>query len=210
MRAPFHHFWLGLFLVLVGTISPSGGAAALNQPDPRGILLLVSQTGNLAKYGTGVVVAPNTILTADHILADRIQVLLSKAPVTAESTCRTRLEGLAVVRATLPKGTPQYRLSFRTPSVGETVTIAGYPLRKWHVATGRITSIIRSANLSGRVVNSPMIVYEPAMDYGASGSPVLDARGQVIAITVASNQESNYSVAVPTTTGLSSCRKFVR
>lgn len=211
MRARDRRIWLWvLFLVLGGALPVPGAATALTHPDRRAIPLLVSQSGNLRKFGTGVVVGPDTILTAEHVLAKNIQVLLPQALVTGQPTCRTRYEGLAVVQAPLPKGTPYYRLSFRTPAVGESVTVAGYPLRRWHVVTGHITEIIRSANLSGRVVSSPMIVFKPALDHGASGAPLLDARAQVIEITVASNRQSNYSIAFPTATGLSTCRKFVR
>lgn len=114
-----------------------------------------------------------------------------------ESICRTRLEGQAVVSASLPKSAPHYRLSIRAAAVGESVTIAGYPRRRWYVATARMIEIITSANLGGRIVTAPMIIFGPALDYGASGSPVLDRVGQVIAIAVASDRESNSSIAPP-------------
>lgn len=209
-RTGGRHLWVWMLMCLLAAVPVSGAANTLNRPDRRAIPLLVSQSGNLREYGTGVVVGPQTILTAKHVLAKDIRVLFPRATVTGRTTCRTRNEDLAVVQAPLPQGTPHYRLSFRVPSVGETVTIAGYPLRRWRVATGRITHMIRSAKLGGRVVNSPMIVFTPALDYGASGSPVLDRRGQVIGITVASNRQSNYSIAFPIATGLRACRKFIK
>lgn len=202
--------WAGILLLLAVTVPDLSEAAVLSRPDRRAIPLLVAQTGRLRKYGTGVVVAPNTILTAQHNLAADMQVVLPTAPVSAQPACRTRYEGVAVVKASLPQGTPFYRVSFRTPVVGETVTVAGYPLRRWRVATAQITNIIQSANLSGRIVATPLLVFRPALDYGASGAPVLDRRGQVIGITVASNRQANYSIAFPTATGLRACRRFVR
>ena len=114
-----------------------------------------------------------------------------------------------IVRAALPKGTPFYRLASRTPKVGETIRIAGYPDRKWIVVKGRVTHVVRSATLGGRKVNAPMIVFRPALRQGASGAPLFDARGQVVAIFVASNSRENYSIAFPSSTGLRTCRRFV-
>ncbi len=200
----------GLALAILATLSLASAAAAAPYPDRRAVPLLVSQSGRLRKYGTGVVVAPNTIVTAEHVLARNIRVLLPQGQVRGQRACRTGYEGLAVVKARLPRGTPVFRLSVRPPAVGESVTVPGYPLRRWRVATGRITHLIRSANLSGRVVRAQMFVFRPALDHGASGSPVLDGRGQVIGIAVASNRQSNYSIAFPTGAGLRLCSRFLR
>lgn len=202
-------FPLILVLILVVT-SPIDAALILSAPDQRAIPMLVSQSQDLRKYGTGVVVGPTTILTAEHVAADRMEVRFPTASVTGHPVCRARYEDLAVVKAPLPKNTPYYRLSFRTPAVGETVRVGGYPGRKWMVAKGRVTHIIASATLGGRSVNSPMIVFEPALHQGASGSPVLDSRGMVIGIFVASNSQSDYSIAFPNGTALRACRKFVQ
>ncbi len=211
VRAPGRRFGVLLLLLLLlgGAMTADGGARVLTRPDQRAILLLVSQSGKLRNYGTGVVVGPGIILTAEHVLATSVEVLLSPTPIAGAPACRTRYESLAVIKAPLPEDAPYYRVSFRAPGVGARVTAAGYPLRRWRVVTGRITEIIRSANLSGRAVSSPMIVFTPALDYGASGAPLLDERGQVLGITVASNRQSNYSIALPTATGLGLCRRFV-
>jgi len=200
--------WWAVFLVLVGAL-PAPGEATTPLPDRRAVPLLVSQSGNLRKYGTGVVVGPDVILTARHVLGQNIQILLPQSPTPGRPACGTRYEGLAVVKARLPRGTPRYRLSSRVPAVGQRVTVAGYPLRRWRVATGRVTRIIHSARLSGRVVRATMIVFTPALDYGASGAPLLDGRGQVAGITLASNRQANYSIALPVATGLGACRRFI-
>lgn len=210
MRALGRLTSLGLLSLSLLAGSASGGPAVLDQPDPRAILPLVSRSGNLLKYGTGVVVARDTLLTAEHVLSETVEILLPGSHAPGQPACRTQFAGLAVIKATLPPGTPQYRLAFRPPSVGETVTVAGYPLRKWRVSTGRVIRILQTANLSGRVVAAPMMAVEPALDYGASGSPVLDRAGLVIGIAVASNQEDNYTIAFPIASGLRACRTFVK
>jgi len=201
-------------LGVLGLLLLAGPAVAtptvISQPDRRAILPLASKEGNLVNYGTGVVVGRDTILTASHVLSGRVEVLLPEAPAPGQAACRTQFAGLAVIKAPLPASTPQYRVTFRAPSAGEPVTIAGYPLRQWRVRTGRIIRLLSSANLSGRIVTAPMIAVEPAMDYGASGAPVLDRAGLVIGIAVASNQEDNYTIAFPTSSGLRSCRAFVK
>jgi S1-C subfamily serine protease len=202
--------WIASFiLVAAGPLLAQG--LILHAPDRRAIPMLVSKTRTLLKYGTGVIVGPSTILTAEHVAAtNSMEVRLPTGTVTGQAVCRARYEDLAVLQAPLPKGTPYYRVSFRTPSVGERVTVGGYPNRQWMVARGRITNIISHATLGDRPVDSPMIVFEPALHQGASGAPVLDSRGQVIGIFVASNTPSNYSIAFPNSAALRACRKFVK
>ncbi|MGQ0694387.1 MAG: S1 family peptidase [Nitrospiraceae bacterium] len=199
-----------LLLVIAVSFPAVAQERVLSQPDRRAIPMLISQNRDLLKYGTGVVVGRDTVLTAEHVAAaDKLVIRFPKVSVAGRAVCRARYQDLAVVRASLPKGTPYYRMSFRTPAVGEKVMVAGYPQRKWQVRTGRISHVISSAVLSGRRVNAPMIVFKPALHSGASGAPVLDGRGRVIGIFVASNRQSNYSIAFPTATSLNACRKFV-
>jgi S1-C subfamily serine protease len=187
-----------------------GGAPILTRPDQRAIPMLISKSRTLLNYGTGVVVGSSTVLTAEHVLVGKTDVRLPRGTVAGRTICQSRSEDLAVLRASLPKGTPYYRLSFRMPAVGETVRVGGYPDRHWMVATGRVTHIIQSAVLGGRTVHSPLIVFEPAIHHGASGAPVLDRKGRVLGIFVASNTRANYSIAFPNATGLRTCGKFVR
>lgn len=194
-------------LLFFGTASAPEALAAFGTPDRRAILPVRSRSGALLAYGTAVVVWRDTLVTAEHVLADGVEILLPDGTaVEAHPTCRTDYAGLAVLAASLPRGTPHYRVAFRMPSVGEAVTIAGYPLRAWQVRAGRITRTVRSATLSGQVVVAEMLALEPAMDYGASGAPVLDRHGLVVGIAVASNLEGNFTLAFPTATGLRRCR----
>ena len=200
-------------LLLVGAVAVPVLAAqtALRSLDRRGIPMLVSKGAALNKYGTGVVVGPSTILTAKHVVGNTMEVRLPKGtPVKARPVCRTRDEDLAVIKAALPKGTPYYILSSKTPSVGEPIRVGGYPGRRWTVASGRVTHVIASAILGGRRIRSPMIVFKPALHQGASGSPVLNRKGEVVGIFVASNRSENYSIAFPAATALRACRSFLK
>lgn len=200
-----------VFAILLAAVCALGAGSILRELDRRAIPMLVSKNKDLQKYGTGVIVGPTTILTANHVAAaDRMDVLLPKGSVKGQAVCRARNEDLAVVQARLPKGTPYYILSTKMPAVGEQVKVGGYPGRKWKAASGRVTHIISSATLGGRRVRSPMIVFKPAMHQGASGAPVLNRRGHVVGIFVASNRLENYSIAFPTTAAFKTCRKFLR
>ncbi|HXF83396.1 MAG TPA: serine protease [bacterium] len=191
---------------------PAAGApAVLRTLDRRAIPLLVARGATMTRYGTGVVVGPSTILTARHVVGGAMEVrLLRGGAVGATVVCRMREEDLAVLRARLPKGTPYYGLSSRIPRVGDRVRVGGYPGRRWTTATGRVTHVISSAVLGGRRVRSPMIVFTPALHQGASGSPVLNSRGEVAGIFVASNRRENYSIAFPAATVLRACRGALR
>lgn len=210
MRLRGRHAALGVLLLVTVCGPVLGSGIVLRDLDRRAIPMLISKSKDLHKYGTGVIVGPTTILTANHVAADKMDVVLPRAVVKGRAVCRARNQDLAVVEAPLPRGTPYYAVSSKTPSVGETVRVGGYPNRKWKVASGRVRYIISSATLGGRVVKSPMIVFGPALHQGASGAPVLNRRGQVVGIFVASNNRDNYSIAFPTTVALKSCRKFLQ
>lgn len=200
--------------VALVTLLLSGAAFAagpiLLAPDRRAIPQLVTREQTEIRYGTGVVVGAETILTARHAVAGRVEVVLPSAKVIGGVRCRAPDRDTAVISAKLPPGTPRYRISFRTLKVGETVRVGGYPDRRWMVVSGRVTNMIKSAVLSDRRVTTPMIVFKPALHPGASGSPVLDARGYVVGIFIASNAREDYSIALPIATGLGPCRSIVQ
>jgi len=196
------------------TLLFSGGVFAagpiLLAPDRRAIPQLVTREQTEVRYGTGVVVGAETILTARHAVAGTVEVVLPNAKVIGGVRCRAPDRDTAVITARLPAGTPRYRISFRTLKVGETVRVGGYPDRRWTVVSGRVTNMIKSAILSDRRVTTPMVVFKPALHQGASGSPVLDAKGYVVGIFVASNAHEDYSIALPIATGLGPCRSIVQ
>ncbi len=198
-------------LALTTAASPArADGPVLTAPDRRGIPMLVTREGDVVRYGTGVIVGPETVLTAKHAVSGAVQIVLPAATVTGHVQCRAPDRDTAVITARLPRGTPRYRIAWRMVTVGEPVRTGGYPGRRWTVASGRVTQVIRVAVLSGRRVNTPMVVFRPALHQGASGSPVLDARGFVVAIFIASNPQENYSIALPIATGLGPCRVLVR
>jgi len=208
--------FLSVALVLIALsaallIGPAFAASPiLAMPDRRGIPQLVTRERDVIRYGTGFVVSPETVLTAKHAVAGAVEIIFPTGRVTGHVQCRAPDRDTAVIAARLPKDTPRYRVAFRTLAVGELVRIGGYPGRTWTVAAGRVTNVIKTAILSGRRINTPMVVFKPALHQGASGSPVLDARGYVVGIFVASNPPENYSIALPITTGLGPCRPLVK
>ena len=200
--------------VALVTLLLSGAAFAagpiLLAPDRRAIPQLVTREQTEIRYGTGVIVGAETILTARHAVAGTVEVVLPNAKVIGGVRCRAPDRDTAVITARLPAGTPRYRISFRMLKVGETVRVGGYPDRRWTVVSGRVTNMIKSAILSDRRVTTPMVVFKPALHQGASGSPVLDAKGYVVGIFVASNAQEDYSIALPIATGLGPCRSIVQ
>ncbi len=206
--------WIAFACVALGAVLSTGPVFAegpiLTAPDRRAIPQLVTREKDTIRYGTGVIVGPETILTARHAVSGAVDIVLPGGKVTGHVQCRAPDRDTAVITARLPKGTPRYRIAFRTLKVGETVRIGGYPGRRWTVVSGRVTNVIKSAILSGRRVTTPMVVFKPALHQGASGSPVLDAKGYVVGIFIASNSRENYSIALPITTGLGPCRPLVK
>lgn len=206
--------WVVVAMTTLAASDVTDPAAAagpiLTAPDRRAIPQLVTREQDTIRFGTGVVVAPGIVLTAKHAVTGSVEIIFPNAKVTGHVQCRAPDRDTAVIKANLPATTPRYRVAFRTLKVGEAVRVGGYPDRTWIVATGRVTNVISSAILSGRRITTPMVVFKPALHQGASGSPVLDRKGYVVGIFIASNASDNYSIALPIASGLGPCRPLVK
>lgn len=140
-------------------------------------------------FGSGVVISQDGyILTNHHVAGTSGRVRLRWADGT--ETVGEVLRGdprrdVALIKAS-PKVGP---LPIRTSAVqlGETVLAVGTPLDKT-LANTLTRGIVSGTRL---IDGLPVIQSDVAIDHGNSGGPLLDEKGQIVALTVSRYEENN-------------------
>ncbi|MCA1813269.1 MAG: trypsin-like peptidase domain-containing protein [Halobacteriales archaeon] len=138
--------------------------------------------------GSGVLVAPDVLLTNDHVTDDarRVDVWLpSGERVEAKVLGRDPATDLAVLR--LPGAHQHLELGDAPARVGELVLAVGNPFGlQGSVTMGIVSALGRTmrSGTSGHLIEN-VIQTDAALNPGNSGGPLVNARGEVVGINTA-------------------------
>ncbi len=182
------------------TVSPGQAAAALS---PDGFAVAQRMTVRVRNVGcgflatgTGFAVDEHTLVTNAHVVANSRRLELSTYDgrtfeVTASQ--RTTIADLAILHVEEPLDAFSI-LALEDPALGDAITVVGYP------GGGRLTTtsgVVLGETQdpldggAGTVLGTSAVV-EP----GSSGSPVLNADGQVVGVIYAKN-DADQSFMIP-------------
>jgi len=151
--------------------------------------------------GTGFIIEPDGyILTNHHVIegADRITVRLADGrSLKAERVGSDPDTDIALIKVSSPRALPRAALGDSDSlRVGEWVLAIGNPLAYEHTVTVGVVSFI-----GRKLFDSSLDRYiqtDAAINFGNSGGPLINARGEVIGINAAiSSRASNIGFAVP-------------
>jgi serine protease Do len=151
--------------------------------------------------GTGFIIDPDGyILTNHHVIegADRIAVRLADGrSLRADRIGSDPDTDIALIKVSSPRPLPHAVLGDSdTLRVGEWVLAIGNPLAYEHTVTVGVVSFI-----GRKLFDSSLDRYiqtDAAINFGNSGGPLINARGEVIGINAAiSSRASNIGFAVP-------------
>jgi S1-C subfamily serine protease len=138
--------------------------------------------------GTGVIVAADgTVLTANHVIADRSRISLvfsdgTRSTATVASA-DPKHDVATLAPATLPQPVVPATLGGAVEVGGEVVAI-GNPLGlTYSVSSGVVSAVGRTATTNGGRF-SGLIQFDASVNPGSSGGPLLDAEGNVIGIVL--------------------------
>jgi len=184
-------------------------AARVSDDRSRGRVLLprdlANEGGSREGAGSGVIIDPNGfILTNNHVvtfadrLADRITVTLSdgrtfKAAVVGVDPAID----LALLQINVPERLPVATLGDSDSlRVGEWVCAIGNPLGYVHSVTVGVVSFLGRKLFDSSL--DAFIQTDASINFGNSGGPLINARGQVVGITTAiTAQPPNIGFALP-------------
>jgi serine protease Do len=183
-----------------------GGKAERDVPERNGYMHPWEARPNdvetpLRGSGTGIIISPDgQILTNYHVIqrADRISVRLADS-----RTLRARVLGadpdtdIALIKV---DGTPPFPAAplgdSDTLRVGEWVCAIGNPMTYEHTVTVGVVSYVGRKLFDNSLTD--YIQTDAAINFGNSGGPLINARGEVIGINSAiSSKASNIGFAVP-------------
>jgi len=156
------------------------------------------RSGTSTGTGSGVVVtAGGLILTNNHVVsgATSISVALAGGRTLAATLVRTdATHDLAVIRVEASDLVPATLGTSSTIQVGQLVLAIGSPLGTFtnSVTEGVVSATGRTITVQDEVTGAPtrltdLIQTDAAINPGNSGGPLIDARGQVVAIVTASS-----------------------
>jgi hypothetical protein len=194
-----------LATMLALALAPAAASAAAAGPLDRAAAAVVPITSGTDLIGSGVVVAPDLVLTAGHVVdaaaGTDTRVLLGADSVTYEVVGIDRTRDLALLSVSLPKIQPIVWGDSRSVLRGDEVIVLGYPIGLESVSLTR--GVVSSPN---QVVDgSTFIQTDAAINPGNSGGALVDSRGRLIGINVgkiASVDVSGIGFAVPGTDAL--------
>ena len=165
--------------------SPSVGVPDIYRRVGPSVAVVRTAAGSL---GTGVVVAEDgTVLTANHVVADRSAVSIvfadgTRSAARVASTDRTH-DIATLTPATLPQPVVPATLG-GAAEVGGAVVAIGNPLGlTYSVSSGVVSATGRTATTNGGKFTG-LIQFDASVNPGSSGGPLLDAEGDVIGIVL--------------------------
>jgi len=159
-----------------------------------GVVRTLGPTGKVLMQGSGFFVAPDVFVTAHHVVKDGTGARIEGAGhvvYRAEGVVGVNREQDLVLLRTTPASAAQLTIAESPPAVGEKIAVYGAPLG---LAGTLSTGIVSAQSPSSRLQISAPI------SPGSSGSPVIDARGSVVGVVVASRtagQALNFAVPAP-------------
>jgi serine protease Do len=172
-----------------------------DSPDPFGRAPERERQGPRRGTGTGFIIDPDGyILTNHHVIegADRVTVRLADGrSLRAERIGSDPDTDIALIKVSSPRPLPHAVLGDSdTLRVGEWVLAIGNPLAYEHTVTVGVVSFI-----GRKLFDSSLDRYiqtDAAINFGNSGGPLINAKGEVIGINAAiSSRASNIGFAVP-------------
>lgn len=181
--------------VAAGAPPPCGGG-----PDGRlaAALASVARVEVLRAQGSGVLVSPDTLVTAAHVVADAPAAKITWADGTTTSgevRGRNVATDLAVLNVqSAPAGACVASAAVGPPSIGEAIHAAGHALGDADVA-------VREGNVLEHDTpgTTGWTQIDATVDRGMSGGPVFDSGQQVVGIVVAIPKSADDTALVAST-----------
>ena len=155
------------------------------------------------RYGSGVVISGNRVLTARHVVASAQRIIVetedgrrhTTGPVLVDRAGRDA--AIVSVPGISDSGAPRIQVSLAEPERGDTVAITGHPDGgRLHVEFTSITTYTSQTPLAAN--RTRVMIVDDAFAEGMSGGPVTNSDGRVVGIAIGVETNSKIGIVTPT------------
>lgn len=173
-------------------------AAGADSINTTAIARLTASAELQAESGTAFQLDDDRIVTVTHALLDATEIVLSSASefqlFDPDSVTSSRLHDLSVLPGSFTSA--PLPVSETPVVIGEVVALSGIPESgRVEVVTGEI--IDRADGVAFGIGRPDIYVISAQVAPGWSGGPVVNASGEVVAVIVATEQNTGVTLAVP-------------
>jgi len=176
----------------------------------RGGIMATSELG----LGSGVLIAPDQVLTASHVVesADRIQVRFADGTTrSARVTSSEQFADISLLKLdrVVPGVVPATLGNSDLTRTGERVFVVGAPYGMSHTLTVGYVSALHRNDPSDAFGYVDMIQTDAAINAGSSGGPLFNERGELIGIVSHIRSRSGGSEGLGFAVAINSARELV-
>lgn len=174
------------------TAAPAAETSPL-LPEPvkqvrSGIIRIEAETCYGTSQGTGFLVAPRLVATAEHVVAGASAIVLkqgSSAVGAATVVGVDRDRDLALLQSDTPIEGHVFEIAARAPKIGQDVAVLGFPLGlPLSLTRGSVSGTNRTLDIDG-VVRKRLVQTDAGVNPGNSGGPLLETKtGRVVGVVV--------------------------
>lgn len=183
-----------LLLLLLAGIGPATASAPPEWADWV-VKVDVVRTDGTREYGSGVLIAPERLLTNCHVLRKASQIRATQGEKSWPASLDMGDSYLDLCLLKLPghPGKPPPIAEADAARVGESVYAAGYSRGRLSIHKGEIKALYTCPCASGEVIQT-----SARFDHGASGGGLFNAEGELVGIlTFKSHEGGIFHFAIP-------------
>jgi hypothetical protein len=153
-----------------------------------GVIRIEAETCAGSSVGTGFLVGPRLVATAEHVVAGAYEVVLKQGNATLGTATVVGADpdrDLALLRSDVPIQGHIFEIAARAPRIGQDVAVLGFPLGlPLSVTRGSVSGTNRTIDIDG-VARKRLVQTDAGVNPGNSGGPLLETRtGRVVGLVV--------------------------
>ncbi|MCJ7827307.1 MAG: serine protease, partial [Demequinaceae bacterium] len=166
------------------------------EPEQRSAVRIRNSKCDELSSGSGFILDAHTIVTNRHVVEGFLELEVNTSDgrdITVASTSTSPVSDIAII-TTVESLEPFVSLAYLDPTLGDFVTIVGFPLGEQMTTT--TGSILERS--SDDLDNADHVFITSAQsEHGSSGSAVYDEEGKVFGVLYAGQDDTKYSIIIP-------------
>lgn len=193
--------WAGRTITADADFRPVVGAERRNLLADVTVRINEMRCGLVTTSGTAVALNDGTLVTNRHVLDGALGLIVvpREGMTTTGAGSVSPTDDVAVLRVAGRAAPTGLELAARDPSPGAIVTVAGYPHGDDALVTAE-AQVVDRVDGTDRGEPGPVLRLDYRAGPGMSGGPVLDAAGRLAGLLYAVEDNTGYTLVIPSST----------